>query len=117
MMLVSLEEAKKHIRVDHDDEDAEITLYLKAASAAVINYLKTYAERYFDSNSDIIEDSNGIVSDVGFEVQAATLLMVGYLYRLRDDNDNSSFRASFEFGQLPIPVISLLYPLRDPAFV
>jgi hypothetical protein len=110
MMLVTLAEAKKHIRVDFDDEDAEIEIYLKGASQAIVNYLKDGEALFMDSDGDIIEDSNGIAIDVTYEIKAATLLMVGYLYKHRDNNEGDAFVP----GYLPAPVISLLYPLRMP---
>jgi hypothetical protein len=112
MMLVTLEQAKAHIRVDFDDEDAEIEIYLKAASQAIVNYLQEGDALFMDSDGDIIEDSNGIAIDVTYEIKAATLLMVGYLYRYRDNNDGEAF----EMGYLPKPVTALLYHLRKPGY-
>ena len=37
-MAVSLERAKSHLRVLHDDEDADIQAYLNAAEAYVLKY-------------------------------------------------------------------------------
>jgi hypothetical protein len=112
MMLVSLAEAKKHIRVDFDEDDAEIEIYLKGASQAVANYLQNGEALFMDSDGDIIEDSNGIAIEVTYEIKAATLLMVGYLYRHRDNNEGDAF----DMGYLPKPVTALLYPLRKPGY-
>jgi hypothetical protein len=111
MMLVTLEQAKQHLRVDFDDEDGDITLKIHAASGAVMNYLKSGADAFLDSAGDLVTDSNGDPVGVPFEVQAATLLMTGYLYKDRDQNSDGAF----SMGYLPAPVTALLYPLRDPA--
>ncbi|MCY1289223.1 Phage gp6-like head-tail connector protein [compost metagenome] len=122
MMYVTLDRAKAHLNMDHDEDDNLITAYVQAASGAVKNYLKSaspYAvER--DSNDDPVLDSNG---DPNYEldssggkivdpvVQSAVLLLVGHLYKDRDENPDSAFDA----GYLPKPVTALLYPLRTPA--
>ncbi|MDT4887202.1 hypothetical protein FQZ97_1236280 [compost metagenome] len=86
------------------------------------NYLKSGSpyEVERDSNDDPVLDSNGnpeYVRDssgnkvVRFEVQSAVLLLVGHLYKDRDENPDGAFEA----GYLPRPVTALLYALRDPA--
>lgn len=102
MMLITLQEAKDHLRIDTTDEDTHLELLVNAASDAVLNYLKIDGLVYYDS-SDIL--------DVPYAVKAATLLMTGYLYRLRDNNEGGEYQQ----GYLPMPVTALLYPLRDPA--
>ncbi len=112
MMLVSLAMTKDHLRMDHSSEDSIIELYIHAASGAVLNYLG-------ENGSDAILDSSGIVSydsnlepvGIPYEVQAATLILVGHFYKDRDNNDGNAFMQ----GYLPMPVTALLYPLRDPA--
>lgn len=39
MNLITLEEAKAHLLVDHDDDDADIGRKLQEATAAVLTYL------------------------------------------------------------------------------
>lgn len=122
MMYVTLERGKQHLNMDHDQDDVLITAYIGAASGAVKNYLKSASayEVDRDSNDDPILDSSGdptyIVDSSGdkivkYEVQAAVLLMLGFLYKDRDENPDQAFAQ----GYLPKPVTALLYPLRDPA--
>lgn len=111
MMLVSLASAKNHLNMDHDSDDGLISLYIQAASAMVINYLKGGADAFLNSSGDVEMDSQDEPVGVPYEVQAATLLMVGHLYRDRDGDAEKAF----EMGYLPKPVMALLYPLRDPA--
>lgn len=122
MMYVTLERGKQHLNMDHDQDDVLITAYIGAASGAVKNYLKSASpyEVERDSNDDPILDSSGdpvyVVDSSGdkivrYEVQAAVLLMLGFLYKDRDENPDSAF----DRGYLPKPVTALLFPLRDPA--
>lgn len=122
MMYVTLDRAKRHLNVDHDMDDVLIEAYIGAASNAVKNYLKSASpyEVERDSNDDPILDSSGdpiyIVDSSGdkqvkYEVQAATLLQIGFLYKDRDENANDAY----DMGYLPKPVTALLYALRDPA--
>lgn len=108
--LVTLAEAKAHLRVVQSDEDLDITLRVQAASAAVINYLKDGADVFLDSSGLMIEDSSGFPG-VPDEVRLAVLYLVGVFYRDRDGQTV----ADWERGYLPAPVVSLLYPLRSPA--
>jgi hypothetical protein len=122
MNLVTLEEAKAHLQMDHDEDDLLISAQIAAASVAVLNYLKGWpigkpirneqGAVILDSSGDpeYIYDSNGDLV-VREEIKAATLFMVGHLYRLRDNNEENAF----DRGYLPMPVTALLYPLRDPA--
>lgn len=110
MMLVTLEQAKQHLRVDYTQEDEHITLLVHAASGAAMNYLEEGAP-FLDSNEEPEMDSNGDIVGVEYAIQAAVLLMVGYLYRLRDNNEGNEYT----YGYLPFPVVSLLYPYRRPA--
>lgn len=105
MMFVTLEEAKLHLRVDGDAEDSDITLKVHAASGAVRGYLKSAADLYLG------EDGTPDLDKVPFEVKAATLLMLGHLYKDRDEDSSNAYSQGF----LPRPVTALLYPLRDPA--
>lgn len=122
MMYVTLERGKQHLNMDHDLDDVLITAYIGAASGAVKNYLKSASpyEVERDSNDDPILDSSGdptyVVDSsddkvVKYEVQAAVLLMLGFLYKDRDENPDQAFAQ----GYLPKPVTALLYALRDPA--
>lgn len=110
--LITLDEAVRHLRIDELDSDGDPDLELKifAASQAVINYLGDYASEIVDSDGDVILDTDG-VSIAPYPIKAATLLMLGYLYKDRDENADGAY----EMGFLPKPVTALLYPYRDPA--
>lgn len=110
VMLVSLTQAKDHLRVDTSDGDNDLTLKIHAASGVVLNYIRNGADAFTDSAGDAIEDSNGNPIGIPFEVQAATLLMLGYLYTNRDSDPDKAYG----LGTLPNDVTALLYPYRVP---
>lgn len=113
MMLVTLEQAKDHVNVMREDttRDDILTLYVQAASGAVMSYLKSGVDIFLDSNGDLEYDTNDNVVGMPWQVSAAVLFMVGYLFKNRDENPDQAFQQ----GYLPAPVTALLYPLRDPA--
>lgn len=67
-MAVDLTLAKKHLRVGHNDEDTEITLYLNAA----IDWTLTYTNRA------------SVPAGAEFAFDAAALLMMAGMYENRE---------------------------------
>jgi len=114
-MLASLSETKARLRFDNDAEDADLTLLIQAASKMVMNYLKADESLFvgsdFDTDGDWPADSDGVLLGVTPEVSTATIYLVGVLKRDPDGVDTSKW----SMGYLPIPVMAMLYPLRDPA--
>lgn len=104
--LVTLSEAKTKLRIYHDDFDTQFALLISAASNAVVNYLDDRAEAVLDLDSGG-EIPSGV--EVPEEVKVATLYLVDVMHRDSDAADE------FKMGYLPAQVVSLLYPLRDPA--
>jgi hypothetical protein len=112
--LISLDQAKAHLRVDHDEDDADIDLKIGAASEAILDYLKLPADAYADDSSGEIEfDSDGPVN-VPMRVQQAVLLLLGEFYRSRDGQQQGEVPTQWGYGYLPRPVVALLYSMRDP---
>lgn len=107
-MLVSLDQARAHLRSDTADDDGDLTLKIKAASRAVVTYLKDPS--FADSSGGIPEDSSGIAIDVPEDVAIATLMLIGYFYKQRDEDSTKEY----ESGMLPRPVTALLFPYRVP---
>src|SRR5690606_18615425 len=83
VMLVSLQEASDHLRRDTADDDNDLMLKIQAASRFVVNYLDSDIFPVY-SDGEPVEDSDGIVVDVPFDIKAATLLIIGELYANRD---------------------------------
>lgn len=120
-MLVTLEQAKRHLYIDLDDDthDESIIDKVEEASAAVISYLKTNAAAFLDSSGLLVDSPQGVpITDsptvhIPFQVRAATLQLLTALFENRGDDGGAA--SKFEQGYLPPVVTALLYPLRDPA--
>lgn len=109
--LVTLAEVKAHVRMDHDLDDADLTLKIQGASEIIVSYLKDGALVFLDSSGDFLAiDSNGN-GVVPARVKIATLALVGILARDRDGQEMEKWSHGF----LPYSVTSLLYDMRDPA--
>jgi hypothetical protein len=96
--LVTLTEAKRHLRKAASDtsQDADIQMKLDQATAIIIDYLKD-------------PDHGWDVDTVPLPVHAAILLQLGDLYTYRGDE-----RAERD-DELAPGVASLLRRMRDPA--
>lgn len=122
MNFVTVDDAREHLQIGDDSHDAWLATWIPSASAMIRNYMQghrlfeveidTSGNPVLDTNGDpvIATDTNGVPL-VRFEVRAATLIMLGYLFRQRDEDEHREF----EMGYLPRPVTAILYPLRDPA--
>lgn len=127
-MLVTLQQASDHLRRDTTDDNSDLLLKIKAASRAVLNYLKNDMLAYIpetdntgkpilDSAGDIVYlmDSAGdyIIRE---EVQSAVLLVLGNLYIDRDGDAYTKGDYTERLGNesLPKTVHWLLDPIRKP---
>lgn len=108
-LLVSLADAKRALRVDSDDDDGTLEIFISAASLAVVQYLGGHASSVVDIDSPPNSPPDDL-STVDERVRSAVILLAGMLYR-EPDGDAAK---NFEQGFLPKPVTALLYPLRDP---
>ncbi len=89
-MVVTVEEAKAHLRIQHDDEDAYISSLIEQSQATAEDYCRVT----FDEKAPQA-------------VRLAVLLMVSHYYENRDNPDKHIYltmRMAFE---------NLLYPHRD----
>ena len=68
--LITLAEAKLHLRVDHSDEDTAIQAMINAAVAATADYLNM--------------DAEDLDSEAPAPVKSAALLLIGDLYEHRE---------------------------------
>lgn len=104
--LVTLDETKLALRINHTDDDIDIEDGLiPAASEAIIAYLKDGADSFLSSGGEAVE------GEVPFRVKRATILLVKYLY----DGSMEELRETFARGELPFPVTAMIYQMRDPA--
>ena len=98
--IVSLSQVKQALRIDHEDDDATLVLYINAATSAVVAYLKDPDLLSVESPPDAIDE----------RVISSIIMLVGYWYRAPDNNNDGAF----ERGYLPMPITAMLYPMRDP---
>jgi len=107
MPLITLEEAKFHLRVDGADEDADIQLKLTAAEEQAVEYL---SRRVYGSQAALDAAAEaGTAGDrpmvINASVKSAVLLIAGHLYRNREDVGDQQY-------QLPGGARDLLAPFR-----
>ena len=126
MNLITLEEAKAHLLVDHDDDDIDIERKLQEASSAILSYLdgspigqpkrdeQGAILRTPEGEVDYLRDDDDLV--VRYEIKAAVKLLLGELYKHREAEQDGEIPSQHGYGYLPRPVVALLYPLRKPAF-
>lgn len=118
--IVTLEEARQHLQMDHTIDDTYITGLIYAASQAVVTYLgEDGTVGWLDSSGDLIPDTSdtsdtsnqGLVPE---DIRHATLLLIGDFYANREPKASDSVDAQFGYGYLPRAVVALLYPYRTP---
>lgn len=97
--MITLSEAKTHLRVDTDADDASLELMISAASEGVAEYLK------WETQPD----------PVPARARQAALVLVGFMYREREGSNEYAVPAQYGYGYLPVGVASLLWPLRKPS--
>jgi hypothetical protein len=117
-LLVTLDEAKSHLRVDHGLDDDDITIKIEAASAAVLEYIGDTQYLFLDTGGDDLDLADTSADQAGLRARhrakQATLLLVGDWYRNREPTASDVIDPRFGFGHLPRAVVALLYGLRDP---
>ena len=91
-MLITLDEAKTHLRIEHDEEDEYLTGLIRQAQAAAEDYCRV---QFHDE-------------DPPEPVRLALLLFVGFYYENRDIPDMTTYKA------MRMAFDALLYPYRDP---
>ena len=107
--LVTLAEAKGHLKVTHDFDDADITLKLRAAEEMAVRYL----DRAVYPNQEAMDAAiaAGIAGPdpmvCSFMVRAGILLILGDLYFNRED-----VVTGVSVAQLPTGSRNCLRPLR-----
>lgn len=91
-MIVSVDELKTHLRIEHDDEDDQLESLLRQAQAAAEDYCRVQFSE----------------EEPPEPVRLAILLMASFYYENRDIPDMTTYKA------MRMAFDSLLYPYRDP---
>jgi hypothetical protein len=117
-MLVSLDEAKDHCEVDIDAHDSKLTIYIEAASAAVLAHIGDSQYLFLDTGGDEIELDDTSTDQAAHRAKhlcrQATLMMVGDFFRNREPTATDVVPERFGYGYLPRAVVALLTSLRVP---
>ena len=104
-MIVTLEEVKTHLRIQHDEEDEYLEGLIAQAQTAAEDYCRVSFEPYIHTD----EEGNEEELPVPDPVRLALLLFVGFYYENRDIPDMTTYKA------MRMAFDNLLYPYRDPA--
>lgn len=97
-MMITLEEAKEHLRIDHNGMDTDVMLKMKAAEARILLHLQGIDPSTLDDGQIAL-------------VKAAILNLLGYLDRVRAEEEIA------DRFWLPSSVHLLLIPLRNLSMV
>lgn len=122
--LVTIEQARIHLRTDSEADDAWLVTWITAVSSAVLTWLKQDWRAYVaatDAEGNVIVDSNG--DPIPFEdsgglvvkpvVTAAVLVELGQQYRFRDGSEAAAVPSHWGHGYvLGAGATSLLSALR-----
>lgn len=110
-MIVTLDQAKAHLRIIGNADDASVTLYLGAAEESAAQYVNralfTDESALNDAVAAGTDDGSGIVANDA--IRAAILLLTGHLYTNREDVISDSRAVAI---QLPQGSQFLLNPYR-----
>ena len=99
-MIVTLDEVKTHLRIEHDEENDYIESLIKQAQCEAEDYCRVSFEPYLDED--------GEEADAPEPVRLAVILMTSFYYENRDIPDMTTYKAT------RMAFDSLLYPYRDP---
>lgn len=102
VQLITLEQIKQALIVDHHDDDDALELALEAASGRIVLYLK-------DAAAAFITPDGVDLDAVPATVKASVILLVRRLYKPEGDQADD-----LQTGELPRQVTMMLLPLRRP---
>lgn len=105
--LVTLEQAKDHLRIDADAGDDDLKLKIQAGSAAILAYVQGSREQIVAGNGALIE------GEPLRRTQTALLMLLGWLDRNRGGEEEEKLQQ----GELPFSVTMLIYDLRCPTIL
>ena len=101
MALVTLEEAKKYLRVDSADEDAMTGVLLSAAERMCADVARLSDEKWAAVDSDTEDESLAPIRET---MKAAVLYALGYLFEHREEADHHA---------LTLTLRSILFAVRE----
>ena len=111
--LLTLEEIKAHLRVDHDADDDMLMDKVRQATAVLLAYIQGSRDKV------IREDGELLPGEALTRMKGAAMRLTGMLYRNPDQraqfwNPDLAEREELIQGELPFSVSVLIYDLRCP---
>lgn len=105
--LVTLPEAKAHLRIDDDYGDDDLTLKIQGGSAALLSYIQGSRQLVVDGQGRLID------GEPLSRMKTAMLVLLGYMDRNRGAEEEEKLRQ----GELPLAVTMLLYDMRRTTII
>jgi hypothetical protein len=106
--LVTLDEAKQHLRIDDDYGDTDLTLKIQGGSAAILSYVQGSRQLIVADNTNALIEGEALS-----RVKTALLVLLGMLDRNRGGEEEEKLKQ----GELPFSVSMLIYDLRRPSIL
>lgn len=100
MAFPTIDEIKQHCRIDFDDEDTLLAIYLSASISKAENFINRVLKERLD---DIENETDLLVTQ---DIKLALLLIIGHWYANREDTSVG------EFKSIPMGFKALLEPYR-----
>lgn len=116
MEIITLAQAREHLRSDTNDDDADLQLKIDAATDAALDYISVPAADLFDTAGAPKVGDDGQIVRGAKRVQQAILLTLGWLYEDREGSMPQAVEAGHGFT-LPRGAAALLYSMRKPTAV
>ena len=122
MNLITIDEARHHLRIDDDYYDSWLGAWIPAISQAVLLWLKDDSRAYqpeVDSNGDEVLDSNGDIElEVKPVVRSAVLVELASQFRFREGEGATQVPSHWGHGYtLGAGATALLTSLRRSTVV
>ncbi|HFQ7085833.1 TPA: head-tail connector protein [Raoultella planticola ATCC 33531] len=105
--LVTLIQAKEHLRIDDDAGDADLLLKIQAGSAVLLSYIQGSRDKVVDGDGNLIQ------GEPLLRMQESLLRLLGYLDRNRCGEEEEKLMQ----GELPLSITMLIYDLRQPTIL
>lgn len=116
MNIITLAQAREHLRSDTNDDDADLQIKIDAATDAALDYISVPVADLFEPNGAPKTGEDGQIVRGAKRVQQAILLTVGWLYEDREGAMSQAVEAGHGFT-LPRGAAALLYSMRKPTAV
>ncbi|EAR7556235.1 phage gp6-like head-tail connector protein [Salmonella enterica] len=107
MELVTLEEIKDHLHIDHDADDGPLKEKIQEASSVLLAFIQGSRDKVVDETGKLIE------GEALSRMKGSTMRLVGMLYR----NPDGAEKEDLLHGELPFSVTCLIYDLRCPTIL